>query len=86
MSEEKKVNPVEIVVDLLEVKARSIKPFSASEHEANIYQRAQYEYQYAIISHAVALICDKYDVRAFDIDDELHKRSNAANNPLKGII
>ena len=72
----KEITPVEIVVDLLEIKARSERPFSASEFDSEMYSRAHFNYQYAIISHAVVLICEKYSVRSGDIEEEIRKRSH----------
>lgn len=72
----KEATPVEIVVDLLEIKARSDRPFSASELESGLYNRAHFNYQYAVISHAVVMICDKYSVRSGDIEEEISKRSH----------
>ena len=68
------INPVKIVVDLLEIKARSMQPFSPSEYESGMGRRVHYEYQYAIIGTAIALICDKYNVRSQEIEDEINER------------
>jgi hypothetical protein len=70
------VNPAEMIVDLMELKANStMRQFSASEYEAEKQRRIHIEYQYAIISQAIALLMDKYKVKYGDIEEAIQRRS-----------
>lgn len=67
---EKTIRPVEIIVDLYELRNTRLRPMT----EDDKWDRIHYDFQYSAISTAIACIANKYKVKAHEIDDEIKER------------
>ena len=70
----KKINPVEIIVDLFELRATCLTP----KLEDDLYERVSYDYHYHILSQAITNLIHKYKITSREIEEEIRTRQNIA--------
>jgi hypothetical protein len=68
--EEEKISPVQMIVDLFELRASYIE----LHLEQSKIDRVFYDFQYNSLSVALNLLIDKYKVKQWEIEDEIRKR------------
>lgn len=86
---EKKIKEVEadIIVDLYEMRARTVTPF-----KTGVIEKIENFFQYNFFELAISILCDKYKISSRDIEESIRRRAaieelkTGLNNELEKSI
>lgn len=85
MNMEKQIKEVEadIIVDLYEMRAKTVSPFKAGTIE-----RIENFFQYNFFELAISILCDKYKISHQDIEEAIRRKAvkEQLNNELERSI